>query len=109
MVTVLTNRGKGTLRLKVTSKAISTSSPAALKSSPWTRFLGTSNEFFNFRNFSVSQAQHKLDTIGEMNSINSLWSSRTVRHVYETVDEVSVPPIQCYGAVIAKFGTEHVA
>ena len=54
---------------------------------------------------SVLQAQHKLDTIGEINSINSLWSSKTVRHVYETEDEVSVPPNQCCSAVIAKSGT----
>ena len=91
MVTVLTNKGKGVLGLKVTSKTISTSSPASLNSSPWTRFIGTSDEFFNLRAMSVSQAQHKLDTISEINSINSLWSSRTVRHVYETEDEVSVP------------------
>ena len=57
---------------------------------------------------SVSQAQHKLDTIGEINLINSLWSSRIVRHVYETEDKVSVPPVQCYDAVIAKSGAEHV-
>ena len=96
------------LGLRVTSEAISTSSPASLNSSPWTGFIGTPDEFFNFRIMSVSQAQHKLDTIGEVNSINSLWSSRTVRHVYETEDKVSVLLAQCYGAVIAKSGTEHV-
>ena len=28
--------------------------------------------FFNFRTMSVSQAQHKTDIIGEINSLNSL-------------------------------------
>ena len=72
MVTVLTNKRKEALGLNVTSKGISKSSPASLNSSPWTRFIGTSDELFNFRTMSVSQAQHKLDTIGEINSINSL-------------------------------------
>ena len=84
------------LGLKVISKAISTSSPASLYSSPSTSFIGTSDEFFNFRAMSVSQAQN---TIGEINS-NSLWSSRTVRHVCKTEEKVSVPSAQCYGAVI---------
>ena len=57
---------------------------------------------------SLFQTQHKFDAIGEISSINSLWSSRTVRHVYETEDKVSVPPARCYDAVIAKSGTEHV-
>ena len=65
------------LGLKVTSKAISTSSPVSLNSLPSTSFIGTSDEFFNFRAMPVSQAQHKLDKIGEINLINSLWSSRT--------------------------------
>ena len=52
------------LELKVASKAISTSSPASLNSLPSTSFMGTSDEFLNFRAMSVSQAQHKLDTIG---------------------------------------------
>ena len=96
------------LGLKVASKAISTSSPASLNSLPSTSFIGTSDKFLNFRVMSVSQAQHKLDTIGEINLINSLWSSRTVRHVHETEDKVSVAPAQCYDAVIAKSGTKHV-
>ena len=79
------------LGLKVKSKAISTSFPASLNSSPWTRFVGTSDEFFDFKTMSASQAQHKLDTVGEINSINSFWSSRTVRHVYEKEEKVSVP------------------
>ena len=72
LVAVLTNKAKGVLGLKVTSKAISMSFPASLNSSPWTRFIGTSDEFFNFRTMSVSQAEHKLDTTDEINSINSL-------------------------------------
>ena len=80
-VTVLTNKGKGVLELKVASKAISTSSPASLNSLPSTSFIGTSDEFLNFWAMSVSQAQHKLDTTGEINLINSLWSSLCVRHV----------------------------
>ena len=67
-----TNEGKGVFGLKATSKAISTSSPASLNSLPSTRFIGTSDEFLNFRTMSVSQVQHKLDTIGGINSINSL-------------------------------------
>ena len=60
------------LGFKVTSKGISTSSSASHNSSPWTRFLGESDEFFNFRAMSVPQAQHKLGTIGEIYSVNFL-------------------------------------
>ena len=67
-------------------------SAASLNSLSSTNFTGTSDEFFNFRAMSVSQAQQKLDTISEINSINSLWSRKTVRHVYETEDKISVPP-----------------
>ena len=96
------------LGFKVTSRAISTSSPASLNSSPCTRFIGTSYESSKFRTMLLSQAQHKYDTIGEINSINFLWSSRTVRRLYETEDKVSVLLTQCYGGVIAKSGTKHV-
>ena len=58
--------------ISTSSPAISTSSPASLNSSPWTRLIGTSDEFFNFRTMPVSQAQHKLETMSEINSIKSL-------------------------------------
>ena len=66
-------------------------------------------------NFSISGLcqflKHNINLTQKVkkNSRNSVWSSRTVRHVYETEDKVSVPPAQCDGAVIAKSGTEHAA
>ena len=92
------------LGLKVASKAISMSSPASLNSLPSTSFIGTSDEFFNLRAMTVSEAQHKLDTISEINLIYSLWSSRAVQHAYDTKNKVSIPPANVMMLLLRSLG-----
>ena len=109
LVTVLANKGKGVLRFKVTSKALSTSSSASLSSPPWTRCTGRTDEFFNFRTMSVPQAQHKLGTIGEINSMNFLCGPADCTTCLRDRRQRLCSLAQYYGGVIAKSGTKHVA